>query len=364
MALNNHVTQHLDCAKEPTRLNDSDFSIDAKSAKRQTVLHRDFVHFGADHEHAEAQVPAMVTPQERSALYQLGRHYTGIGAIVDAGCFLGASTVALASGVRDSDYGRSNAPRKVIHSYDIGVLPARKNPKAAQTKRYGDFEYTFGESFVGELENNIADVSQFVQLHIGDILTEQWSGEPIEICFLDICKSVSIDAHTAAMFFSSFIPGTTILVQQDYFFHRLPWIKTTLGALSEHFQWIGRIAHSSLYRCISTPAPEQLSTGLVEHGDVDNLLRLHRFPHEHLLDDRTLLKLAISQTYLLALKDQKDRALSDLDEIRRRYRKVIEDWDNKARSGAESTDGVASASAMLEQAQRQIKLDHVQRISW
>lgn len=345
-------------------MNNSEFVKRPGDDQHQIVLREDLKHLRDAHPDRGPLVPAMITAQERNALYQLATQYTGAGAIIDAGCFLGASTVALATGVRDSGLGRNANTQKVIHSYDIGTLPERKNPKAAKTKLYGDFEYTFGNSFVPELKRNIEDYSDLVQLHIGDILTKQWSGDPIEICFLDICKTVSIDAHTAEMFFSSFIPGKTILIQQDYFFHRLPWIKTTLGALAEHFQWEGRVAHSSIYRCITTPGATTLNHKLFEQSDVDTLLKLHQAPEPALLDERARLKLKISEMYLLALKEQKTRALQGLKDITQQFQDEIERWDEQARSGIPSSDGVASASAMLEQAQRQIERDHVSRVSW
>lgn len=342
----------------------SDYLIDVDSEHQQTVLHSEFEYLSIGHDLPTPTVPAMITDHERNALYQLGKRYTGVGEVVDAGCFLGASTVALAAGIRDSDYGRSGNDQKIIHSYDIGVLPARKNPNAAKTKRYGNFVYTFGDSFVAELEKNIREYSELVQLHIGDILSEQWRGDPIEICFLDLCKTVSVDQHAAHMFFSNFIPGKTILIQQDYFFHRLPWIKCTLGAFAEHFEWIGRVAYSSIYRCVSNPSATQLSGKLFQGYDVDSLLRLHQFPHPSLLDERTKFKLKISEIYLLALKDRKDQAMQGLVEIKQQYQDQIKEWDEHALSRVDSSYAEADASSMLQQADRQIRLDHVQRNSW
>jgi len=61
-------------------------------------------------------VPTMLSPEEQALLYTLARdHAGGEGAIVDAGCFLGGSSVALLAGVRDRAEPWSGPP---VASYD------------------------------------------------------------------------------------------------------------------------------------------------------------------------------------------------------------------------------------------------------
>jgi len=306
-------------------------------------------------------VPGMITPVERNALYQIGSQYRGVGKIIDAGCFLGASTSALASGLVDSGAAPDNPKQPVIHSYDLGVLPKSSNPKAPATKRYEDFEYVFGQSFVPELRHNIREHAPFVQLHIGDILEQRWSNTPIEICFLDICKTIAIDAHVAQMFFGSFVAGTTVLVQQDYFFHRLPWIKVTLGLLAEHFEWLGRVEFSSIYRCTSVPSAEQIPDLAFRDYELESLLKFHRFACSELLDERTRFQLDVSEMYLVALKKSEQRALDGLKEISHRYRDTIAVWDAESKSSA---DAPGDATRLITQAERQIRTGHVHKVSW
>jgi len=303
----------------------------------------------------------MITPLERNALYQIGRHYRGVGKIVDAGCFLGASTSALASGLVDSGAAPDEPDLPVIHSYDLGVLPKSNNPKAPATKRYEGFEYVFGASFVPELQNNIRDYAPFVQLHIGDILEQHWCRTPIEICFLDICKTIAIDAHVTQMFFGHFVAGATVLIQQDYFFHRLPWIKVTLGLLAEHFEWLGRVEYSSIYRCTSVPSAEEIPDLAFRDYELDSLIKFHRFPCSDLLDERTRFQLDISETYLVALKKCEQRALDGLTEISYRYRDTIAAWDAESKSSAEAP---GDATRLIAQTERQIRTGHVHKVSW
>ena len=153
-------------------------------------------------------------------LYHMAKEeFRGGGEIVDGGSFFGSSTVALAQGVRDND---RFDDRKVIHAYELGFLP---EPESGQTtKSFVGQEYTFGESFVPILETNTAPFQDLVELNIGDLLEHEWDGRPIEICFIDVCMTAELNAHCAKQFYPH-IPVGGYLVNQDFFFDRLPLSK-------------------------------------------------------------------------------------------------------------------------------------------
>src|SRR5512146_2489264 len=67
-----------------------------------------------------ADAPTMLIPDERKLLFHLAsKSYTGAGAIIDGGCFLGGSTTALAAGL-EARVERSGKPAsQIIHSYDL-----------------------------------------------------------------------------------------------------------------------------------------------------------------------------------------------------------------------------------------------------
>src|SRR6266566_4499295 len=63
------------------------------------------------------RVPAMISESERRLLYGLSRDYaSGEAALVDAGCFVGGSSVALLAGVRDRGEPWRGPP---VASYDL-----------------------------------------------------------------------------------------------------------------------------------------------------------------------------------------------------------------------------------------------------
>ena len=122
----------------------------------------------------------MLSQPERRQLFKLAAsYYSGTGAIIDAGSFFGSSTVSLAEGLKSNPAFRSIAERqrtgeKPIVAYDIGFLPAPENARQPIRRQLGEHMYTWGESFVPILEENIAGHEDVIDLRIGDFMEEEW----------------------------------------------------------------------------------------------------------------------------------------------------------------------------------------------
>jgi SAM-dependent methyltransferase len=193
---------------------------------------------GAWREHplplASANVPTMLVPDELRLLnYLTGEFFVGAGAIVDAGSFLGGSTVALADGLRRNLRRRSLPETKVIHSYD-----------RFQVEQYtlGTFfpETTeIGTSFEAQFRRNIAPFEALVRVNPGDVLSHEWTGGPIEILFIDIAKNWRVCDWVTYQFFRHLIPGRSIVVQQDYLYHHfVGWLHVTMEHYAEYFEYL------------------------------------------------------------------------------------------------------------------------------
>lgn len=127
------------------------------------------------------QVKTMLSAQELKLLYTLARdRYAGRGEIIDAGAFLGGSTLALACGLRDNPGTFSKQGR--VHSYDRFV----------SDKYVAQFidGYPEGTSTRPYYDSVIADVASYVLVDEGDIISRPWpTNSPIEILFIDVAKS-------------------------------------------------------------------------------------------------------------------------------------------------------------------------------
>jgi hypothetical protein len=187
----------------------------------------------------------MISLEERYALYWLTlNHFAGKGAIVDAGCFLGASSVCFGAALQR----RGFQPTKIVHSYDVGIIGSPNMARLAALAANGH-EFKKGDSFAETLAAVTSAHAEYIDLRLGDIREKIDEPDPIEILFLDVCKTPQINAVVTEATFSKLIPGRSIVIQQDYFHDWLPWLHMTMGRLSEHFRYLGSAGGSAFFLC-------------------------------------------------------------------------------------------------------------------
>lgn len=201
-----------------------------------------------------ASVPTMLIPDELRLLnYLTDEYYTGEGAIVDAGCFLGGSTLALADGLRRNLRRRGYAEQKLIHSYDRfeieGWTIGSYFPKKARA----------GESFRPLFDRNIADYADLVEVHAGDVLCWPWADGPIEILFIDIAKHWTVCDWVTWQFFPRLIPGKSVVIQQDYLCHHwVAWLHVTMEFYSDYFEYVCDTGVNSVVFLNTERIPEEV----------------------------------------------------------------------------------------------------------
>ncbi|KAA1427452.1 hypothetical protein [Nocardioides antri] len=278
---------------------------------------------------ADRIAPGMLSFLERAMLTNLvARTWRGDGAIVDGGSFLGSSIAASGEGVRASTVFDGRTDRfpegKPIHGYELGYLPLPKNKKE-QVGVWNGVEYKYGESFVPILEEAVAPYRDLVELHIGDLNDERWYDAPIEIAFIDVCKTSRLNAHVSREFYPALIPGASTLINQDFFFDRLPWIKVTMGYLKDYFTWEGQVASSSIYRNVkAVPADVAAFDPFLEAG-YEDCLALHDAVEFPGLDRKFEFRMCLSRAYLMASKGAKDDALDTLKTVESTYADILGD---------------------------------------
>lgn len=205
------------------------------------------------------QARTMLSAQELELLYTLARdQYTGQGEIIDGGAFLGGSTLALATGLRDNPSVADRAGR--VHSYDMFVADHFVRqfvdgvPEGASTRPVYD--------------RTIADVASLVTVHEGDIATFPWpEARPIEILFIDVAKSWETNDFLNAQFFPRLIPGVSTVIQQDFHWPHTPWISITMELLADHVTYLGSMPWATAYyRWERALAPGELPARLRDLG--------------------------------------------------------------------------------------------------
>ncbi len=234
------------------------------------------------------ETPSMMTNEELRFLYNMTRKlFEGRGIIIDAGIFLGASTVAFGQALHDRGF-----TERLIESFEVGVF--NKHTAMFAGLRLDD-SFEEGETFTDQIENNIAPVRHLVNLNIGDMLKQCIERKPIEICFLDVLKIPDLNKYVLDNFFPLFIQEQTIVIHQDYFHEAHPWIQATMAYSFDYFEYIGtpHIETSpdmAVFRCLGIPEASPQVTDPFTQPDVEvvadligRCLKWHQVPYERLM---------------------------------------------------------------------------------
>ena len=186
-------------------------------------------------------VHTMLNVEERRMLRWLTReHYNGDGAIVDAGCFLGGSTMSLAQGLREGKH------QGKIDSFDLFLAD-----EYAASIWGGALDFRVGESFRHIFDRYTKPYADLIRVHSGDVTSRPWNGGPIEILFVDLAKTTQINDFLIQEMFTNLTPGRSILIQQDYLHYHLPWIHITMEKLRGHFALLCDTEYNSVvFGCI------------------------------------------------------------------------------------------------------------------
>jgi len=242
-------------AGSPLTANQPDASIAVELAPapeplRMTKLNQSFSRLVGRIPPSALSVPSMMSVPEKRFLYGLASaYYEGHGVIVDAGIFLGASTRCFGEGLQNNPRLQQITRRwkKPVISFERGLI----NPgmPAFFQRNKLKFSGNVGDSFESEVRRNIEPVKTLIDLRMGDIMQTAHGKEPVEVLFLDVLKLPEISTFVIRSFFPRLIPGRSIVIQQDYFYERLPYIKTQQEFFGAYFEYIGEIGSTAVYRC-------------------------------------------------------------------------------------------------------------------
>jgi hypothetical protein len=260
----------------------------------------------------DADVPwvkTMLSGEERRLLYTLAREYaSGDAAIVDAGCFLGGSTVAFLGGLRDRAERWGGPP---VVSYDLFRVDPATIPK------YFDGSVSAGDSFRARFDANVAGFGIPHVVHEGDIAEIGWTGGRIEVLFLDVLKSWELNDAVVRAFFPSLVPGRSVVVHQDYGWGWQPWIPITVELMGGSLRLVDWMEWGSHVFFVQDEIPAAALEG-VSGLDIDEKLELM---------DRAVGRsegwvrgmLEIGRASLLAERDGREAGQRELSRIAERF---------------------------------------------
>lgn len=213
----------------------------------------------------------MLYYEEQQMLFALARdHFKNEGSIVDAGCFLGGSTVALAAGLLENPRFKANPREQVIHSYDLFEV----EPWAIGHHLPADT--ALDRNLLHDWAINVTPFADVLAVHPGDI-REQPAPDNIEILFIDVAKNVDVNEHMAQAYFPHLIPGHSIVIQQDYLYEEWNgWIHILMEWYSDYFEMVGSTERNSVAFLYKKRIPREFYKPVVPSLPADARLSLYQ----------------------------------------------------------------------------------------
>lgn len=194
--------------------------------------------------------PSMMSAAEIALLYRLAaRHYSGRGEIVDAGIFLGASTNAFACGLAAGKRVPANA--KPIRSYDLAIWVASMDRylERPEVRNFiGCDRLADGASYAATLQRILAHHADVVDLVIGNIIRTARATGPVEIAFFDCLKAADRDLAAFNAFGPHFMPGHTLVLQQDYFYEGAADHKLRQELYADCYRFVGQVGSTAVFQ--------------------------------------------------------------------------------------------------------------------
>lgn len=190
-------------------------------------------------------VDGMITDQERRALACFAKNIWDHGAprngvIVDGGCYVGSSTVALAEGLRHSSLPEPKRHGRIF-SYDLF------RTTAAMSEHYlKGSGLKPGDSFQAIFDKNVSPYAGYIDLHAGDIRQAAMPSRPVAILFLDILWSWDCTNFVGHNLYPQLESDRSLLIHQDFVYPFYPWVILSMGQLTTFFDFAYNVQHSSV----------------------------------------------------------------------------------------------------------------------
>ena len=203
---------------------------------------------------------SMMSNDEKILCYSLAKSCAPFtGRIADLGLFVGASTSAFCQGILDNPLGSTKHTKKPVFSLDIGG-PLKtyeryfKDPQArAQLESLGR---SLDDDLFTVIKAYLQRYPAIYELVEADLRTVEHFEDPIEIVFYDCLKHPDVAHKACQLFWPRYIPGKTMVIQQDYFYPFDYWTIIYQEYYSDYFSFHGQFATSGLFR-LEKPLPAE-----------------------------------------------------------------------------------------------------------
>ena len=212
----------------------------------------------------KADIPGMVSPAEMEFFREsAARYYGRQGAIVDLGCWLGSTSIALAQGILRHDSKVDNVNEKVFgfDTFEWDTWMPAHLPYCV---------YQAGESFLPEARRIVREHGGGrVELIRADLATYEWNGGPIKILLVDALKNDRLAIAIPRSFFPSLIPGA-LLIHQDFKHYYTSWIHLLQYRLRQYFRFYRSVPSGTAAFEVLAPIPREAVHQATEFANIQD----------------------------------------------------------------------------------------------
>jgi hypothetical protein len=156
-------------------------------------------------------------------------------------------------------------------------------------------------------------------VHEGDITQIGWSGEPIDVLFLDVLKSPEITDAALRDFFPSLVPGRSVIVHQDYAAHYTPWVPIMVELMRDSLTLVDWMEWGSHVFLLERDVPAGISVASL---DLDTRFELLEQAIAR-ADGWVRGMLELSRTALVVERDGPGAGAADADSVAERFRPYL-----------------------------------------
>ena len=223
---------------------------DARSVKNDARANALIERFRNDAPKALRKYPSMLTEGDKALYFDAGRNYQFKGSIVDAGCFVGGTTMSLVQGLLANPLlkEREGDVNKLIRVYDLFEIDDDYILEHLQ-RNYPKHDFSDEKSFLGVFNENMRQYAHMLDVRPGDVMAWGYPDEePIEILGIDLCKALPVTDFVVRAFFPRLIEGA-LVIHQDFIHQYHPHIHLSMLLLEDYFdldveiKWGGSVSY-------------------------------------------------------------------------------------------------------------------------
>ncbi|MEX0875964.1 MAG: glycosyltransferase, partial [Phycisphaerales bacterium] len=181
--------------------------------------------------------PSMLTEGDFALYFDAGRNYKFRGSIVDAGCFVGGTTMSLVQGLLRNPMLEANRDKldSLIRVYDLFEIDD-DYILGHLKKNYPSHDFENGGSFLEVFSENLKEHAAVLDIRPGDVMLSGYpDSQAIEILGVDLCKALPVTDFVVREFFPRLL-DRALVIQQDFIHQYHPHIHLSMMLLEDHFE--------------------------------------------------------------------------------------------------------------------------------